>query len=211
LATKKHPSLEGPEWEQIFAECIGAQWKPSNVGLDDIILGACAWGAKSVKVNDPEKAKRIRLISGRNSPGFSFGETRILEKEPQIIGNEVIEIWNERVASLWKKFKHLRTIVLMKSADLSKLGVFEFETVRYETQLITWKWNARGNLEGYINDAKYHKFTWQPHGSQFTIIENVPEECLVVQVKKPQPLPKGRLLESIGYKESWVIIIKGHG
>ena len=48
LATKSSMSLEGNEWEQIFAECIGADWKPSNVGLDDVILENCCWGAKTV-------------------------------------------------------------------------------------------------------------------------------------------------------------------
>ena len=40
-ATKSSMSLEGNEWEQIFAECIGAEWKPSNVGLDDVVLDNC--------------------------------------------------------------------------------------------------------------------------------------------------------------------------
>ena len=31
-ATKSSMSLEGNEWEQIFAECVRAEWKPSNVG-----------------------------------------------------------------------------------------------------------------------------------------------------------------------------------
>jgi len=31
------------------------------------------------------------------------------------------------------------------------------------------------NLEGYDRSGDAHVFTWQPHGSQFTIIENVPE------------------------------------
>lgn len=43
LASKGKPELEGSEWENIFATCIGAQWKPSNVGLDDVILGNTAW------------------------------------------------------------------------------------------------------------------------------------------------------------------------
>jgi len=37
LATKSIPSIEGPEWEQTFANCISATWKPSNIGLDDVI------------------------------------------------------------------------------------------------------------------------------------------------------------------------------
>ena len=55
LASKGKPILEGPEWEAIFATCIGAEWKPSNVGLDDVILGNTAWGAKTVKASNPKK------------------------------------------------------------------------------------------------------------------------------------------------------------
>ncbi|MFN3491537.1 MAG: hypothetical protein ACK40V_04880 [Anaerolineales bacterium] len=36
------PSLEGSDWEQIFASCISAQWESSNVGLDDVTFGVCA-------------------------------------------------------------------------------------------------------------------------------------------------------------------------
>lgn len=68
LASKGKPILEGPEWEAIFAHCIGADWKPSNVGLDDVVLGNTAWGAKTVKHKKPSSQKKVRLISGRNSP-----------------------------------------------------------------------------------------------------------------------------------------------
>ena len=70
LASKGRAELEGSEWEQIFAICIGAEWKPSNVGLDDVVMGNTAWGAKTVKsgVKDFRNLKQIRLISGRNSP-----------------------------------------------------------------------------------------------------------------------------------------------
>lgn len=62
------PILEGTDWEQIFARLIGARWKPSNVGLDDVLLEQTAWGAKTVKNDNPATASRVRLISGRNSP-----------------------------------------------------------------------------------------------------------------------------------------------
>ncbi len=63
-ATKSAMSLEGNEWEQIFAKCIGAEWKPSNVGLDDVVLDNCCWGAKTVfgQSKDLEKQKTVRLI-----------------------------------------------------------------------------------------------------------------------------------------------------
>jgi len=89
LATKSPPDVAGPEWEQIFAKCINATWKPSNVGLDDIVLENCAWSAKSVYNSKPDKVLRVRLISGRNSPKYSFGELNF-EKKPDYLGEEVL-------------------------------------------------------------------------------------------------------------------------
>lgn len=82
LATKGTPDLRGSDWEQIFALCIGGKWTPSNVGLDDVTFHNCAWSAKSVKSNKPENATKVRLISGRNSPTYSFGELDILNIDP---------------------------------------------------------------------------------------------------------------------------------
>jgi hypothetical protein len=118
LASKGKPELEGSDWENIFADCIGAEWKPSNVGLDDVILGNTAWGAKTVKSIAPSRQKKIRLISGRNSPFYSFNEKIDAASDPNVIGKLVLDIWNERVSAVREKFKHLRTVVLVKSKDL---------------------------------------------------------------------------------------------
>lgn len=184
LAVKNKPTIEGEEWEQIFANCIGAEWKPSNVGLDDVVLGNTAFGAKTVKNNKPSKAKKVRLISGRNSIVYSFGETEVAKVDPDKVGEQVLAIWNERVSAVRERHKHLRTIVLLKSSDLEEVAVFEFETIRYDPELYEWGWNDNENLEGYEKKTKKHVFTWQPHGSQFTIIEEVPEELLIVKVKR---------------------------
>jgi hypothetical protein len=66
LMTRRTPRLEGNDWEEIFARLVCAQWKPSNVGLDDIVFEQCAWGAKTVKARKPSEARKVRLISGRN-------------------------------------------------------------------------------------------------------------------------------------------------
>lgn len=205
LATKSLPVLEGPEWEQIFANCIGAVWKPSNVGLDDIVLGVCAWGAKTVKAKNPHHSKSIRLISGRNSPAYSF-EEMVLDREPQEIGNDVLKIWNARVEALRNKFTHLRTVVLVKSEDLTKLAVFEMETVLYPLDRFKWSKNARGNLQA-IDETGKHRFTWQPHGSQFTIMEEIPNECLLVEVKQPEKLDREIVLKSLNFDKSWVTVV----
>jgi len=208
LASKGRADLEGSEWEQIFAICIGADWKPSNVGLDDVVMGNTAWGAKTVKstVKDFKNLKKIRLISGRNSPVYSYGGTIDTTTDPNLIGEQVLEIWNERVSAIREKFKNLRTVVLVKSNDLSQVAVFEFDTIRYDPELYDFIWNLRGNLEGFDKGTKTKRFTWQPHGSQFTIHENIPEETLILTIKQPEKLDKGKILEAIGFDKSWVTI-----
>ncbi len=108
LATKSMPELKGSEWEQAFANAIGAKWKPSNVGLDDVVLGSCARSAKSVKNANPKKVKRVRLISGRNSPAYSFGETN-LKMAPDKLGEQILAIWNERVSSIRERYSNSRS------------------------------------------------------------------------------------------------------
>lgn len=206
LASKGKPSLEGPEWEEIFATCIGADWKPSNVGLDDVILGNTAWGAKTVKARKPSKQAKVRLISGRNSPVYSFGEIIDTNADPNLVGRSVLEIWNGRVSAIREKFQNLRTVVLIKSNDLTEVLIFEFDTIRYDPELFVWEWNKNGNLIGVEKSKKEHRFTWQPHGSQFTIIETVPEKSLVINIKQPPFLDKEKVLETLGFDKSWVTI-----
>ncbi|GJM31546.1 MAG: hypothetical protein DHS20C18_05470 [Saprospiraceae bacterium] len=208
LTSKGKSVLEGSEWEEIFAHCIGADWKPSNVGLDDVVLGNTAWGAKTVKssIKDFRTLKKIRLISGRNSPIYSYGGTIDISTDPQLIGGQVLGIWNERVSSIREKYKNLRTVVLVKSNDLSQVAVFEFDTIRYDSELFEFSWNKNGNLEGFDKGTENKKFTWQPHGSQFTIIETVPSETLIIKLKQPEALDKTKILKAIGFDKSWVTV-----
>jgi len=208
LASKGRAELEGSDWEQIFSICIGADWKPSNVGLDDVVLGNTAWGAKTVKssLKDFKNLKQIRLISGRNSPIYSYGGTIDTAADPNEIGEQILEIWNERVSAVREKFKNLRTVVLVKSSDLAQVAVFEFDTIRYDPELFYFLWNPRGNLEGFARATKTKKFTWQPHGSQFTIHEPVPGNTLILTIKQPEKLDKEKILNAIGFDKSWVII-----
>ncbi|MGC1480533.1 MAG: hypothetical protein WA771_08510 [Chthoniobacterales bacterium] len=204
LATRGRPSLEGADWENIFARIVKADWQPSNVGLDDVVLEQCAWGAKTVKNPRPSKAIKVRLISGRNSPQFSYGESVSVTSDPDELGQKILEIWNERVSSIRKKYMHLRTVVLLKSNDLLEVAAFEFDTEMFLTNQFRWQWNDRGNLEGYESSNSEHKFTWQPHGSQFTIIERVPADRLAIQIRQPPILDQEAILDSLKFDDSWV-------
>lgn len=206
LATKPTMSLEGNEWEQVFSNCIGAEWRPSNVGLDDVVLDNCCWSAKTVKSgSNIGEQKTVRLISGRNSPTYSFGVDRITEAEPNKIGKMVLDIWNERVSGIRQYFKFARTVVLVKGPSYDEYLIFETETIRYDADQFVFVWNSRGNLEGYTKEDHIHRFTWQPHGSQFTIIEEIPKERYHLKIKVPEKLDKARILKTLKFDKSWII------
>lgn len=207
LASRGTPRLEGTDWEEVFARLIGAQWKPSNVGLDDVVLQQTAWGAKTVKNGSPSSAQKVRLISGRNSPVYSYGDKDVTKRDPDELGEKVLSIWNERVAGVRKLFRHVRTVVLVKSDDLLELAVFEFDTVLFPTDEYRWEWNERNNLEGYRRKNREHKFTWQPHGSQFTILEDVPKDRLAIRIKRPPQLDREAVIKALKFDASWVQVL----
>ncbi|MBI4685797.1 MAG: hypothetical protein HY755_11455 [Nitrospirae bacterium] len=107
-----------------------------------------------------------------------------------------------------KLYKHVRTVVLIKSDDLLEAAVFEFETILYRGDNYWWQWNERNNLEGFKKDSNQHIFTWQPHGSQFTIVEDVPDDRLAIRIKQPPIVDRNEILKAIKFDESWIEIIK---
>jgi hypothetical protein len=194
--------IEGKDWEQIFAKAIAAEWRPSVVGLDDILVPtlSAAWGAKTIKNDNPFTVRSIRLISGRNSPDYSYGEAAPRDLDAAKLGELVIGIWNERVAALYQKYKTLRTVILIKGPRLEKVSIFEIETIRYNSNEYDWGWNKNNNLVA-TKDGK-GKFTWQPHGAQFTIHETVPDYALNIEIDPPHVITTEAILEAIGFKEN---------
>lgn len=196
-------NIEGKDWEQIFAKAIKAEWRPSVVGLDDILAPAlsAAWGAKTIKNNNPFTAHNIRLISGRNSPSYSYGISDIHAVDPSELDTKVVEIWNERVAALYQKYKTLRAVVLVKGPELKQISIFEKPTIRYNPAEYQWSWNKNKNL--VARDAAGNgMFTWQPHGSQFTIHETIPDYALNIEIDAPTGITTQQILETIGFHEN---------
>lgn len=208
LATRGATDIEGKEWEQMFAKAIKADWKFSSIGLDDIVHGHNAWGAKSVKHKKPQSQKQVRLISGRNDIQYSYDYVPIVGKEPDKVGEDVLNIWNDRVSDIKKHYKFMRTVILIRSYDITEALIFEFETILYQPELYYWKWNKNKNLEGYSKRDNKHKFTWQSGGCQFTIIEEVPNEYTFIKVKTPELIPKDFILKEIKFDKSWVTVTK---
>lgn len=208
LAVDHTGAIEGETWEQMFAVSIGATWKPSNVGLDDVVLGDCAWGAKTVKSSSPFTTEDVRLISGRNDPRYSYGRR---PKKPQLLGDMVLGIWNQRVAEVRKNYRHARSVVLIKpnqtKGEWLDFGIFEFDTVQFNPKDYEWSWNENKNLVGHHKGTKVHSFTWQPHGAQFTVIHHIEDGRLQLQVKKPAMVETDVVLSALKYDDSWVRVL----
>ena len=195
--------ISGDDWGDIFAAAVNGTHLRSPLGVVDIALGNTAWSAKTVKSSNPISTNRVRLISGRNAPVFSF-ENQDSFSNIQETGNQVLQIWNSRVEEATQQYSQLRTIVLIRDMDMFQFKIFEQPTTQFDPADYVWRLNRRNNFEGHSVQDDTHVFTWQPHGSQFTIIRQVSGSARSFQVRKPDALETEELLKSIGYGADWV-------
>lgn len=197
--------IAGGDWGDAFADAIGGEHLGSPVGIADVVHGKNCWSVKTVKATDPFSSSNIRLISGRCSPDYSYGITDP-HKDVAKTGEAVLSIWNERVNIASDHYSRIRTAVLVRSYDLLSYCLFEEETMRFRTTDYHWEVNPNGNLIGKDINGKTC-FTWQPHGSQFTIHAEVPANAVKFKVRKPPTLKKEDVLRSIDFDETWVSIL----
>ena len=62
----------------------------------------------------------------------------------------------------------------------------------------------RGNLIGWDRLGR-HRFTWQPHGSQFTVVEDVPTESVAFRLRLPdEPMTGDATLKALGFDAKWI-------
>lgn len=199
--------ISGSDWGDAFAEAIGGSHLDSPVGIADVVLDKMAWSMKTVKNDNPFNTKTVRLISGRCSPDYSYGITDP-HKDIQETGRAVLGIWNERVNLARDNYNPVRTSVLVRSKDLLSFVLFEEENHRYRTSDYVWEVNNNGNLIGRQIETGEVCFTWQPHGSQFTIHTHVPENAAKFTIRRPPILAKEDILRVINFDKDWIEIIK---
>lgn len=198
--------LSGDDFGTVFAEAVGGEHRASPLGVADVVKGTCAWSVKTVKAKVPSGRKNVRLISGRNSPDYSYGITDLRE-DPTKTGNAVLSIWNARVNEALEEFDDLRIVVLIRNFRDRRFLIFEEEARRYIPSDFRWQINPQNNLEGYEILTGRHAFTWQPYGSQFTIIRLVPVSAREFEIAVDVPVLDTRdVLDQVGFKESWVEI-----
>ncbi|MCL2100516.1 MAG: hypothetical protein FWH22_02245 [Fibromonadales bacterium] len=198
--------INGEDWGDIFAKAINGEHMSSPIGLADVVYEEMAWSVKSVKLEKPLNAKRIRVISGRCSPDYSYGISDPHE-DIQKTGAAVLGIWNERINIAKEKYEPLRTSILVRNFNNFEFLLFEKETERFIIKNYYWVENKNGNLEGYDALSNRHAFTWQPHGSQFTILYDIPVSARKFRIKRPAVLDFEKTMKNIGFNQSWVTIL----
>ena len=198
--------MSGDDWGDIFAAAINGEHFRSPLGIADVVLGNTAWSVKTVISRNPIKTSRVRLISGRNAPIFSFGNDDPFA-DVQETGKQVLEIWNARVEEATEHYPYLRTIVLIRNMESFQFKMFEYQTSQFDPDDYAWSINKSKNLEGHTSHGRVHTFTWQPHGSQFTILRPVSGSARSFRVRKPDTLDPRELLANLGFDESWLTFL----
>ena len=116
-------------------------------------------------------------------------------------------IWNERINIAQDNYKQVRTNILVRSDDLKSYILFEEENQRFRTNDYIWKEKENGNIIGLDIKTNKQKFTWQPHGSQFTINTDIPVNATRFEIKLSESMYCDKFLDTIGFDHSWIKIL----
>ena len=196
--------ISGGDFGNIFAAATKGTHYDSPIGLTDVALHSSGWSVKTVKSPNPFNQSRVRLISGRNSPDYSFGISNP-RADIQKTGDAVLAIWNSRLNASRCTHADLRVLVLIRNMQSKEFVLFEDETRQYIPANYAWKLNENGNIQGHQVSDDRHCFTWQFHGGQFTIVRDVPGSARCFRINKDvSPIPEKDVLQAINYQQNWI-------
>lgn len=202
-----HADITGDDFGNIFANAVEGTHLSSPLGIADVLLDSNAWSVKTVKAKKPFAQTSVRLISGRNSPDYSLGIENP-HTDIQATGKAILAVWNARVNESLGEHDDLRIAVLIRNFETKEFVLFEETATRYAADDFRWEKNKNGNFEGYDKARGHHFFTWQPHGSQFTVIRDVPGSATKFIINHNVPLIEPEhVLRLAKFEENWVEII----
>ena len=205
LLARGHGDVGGGDWSKIFAKSIDGVDRSSPLGLADVSWNGCCWSLKTVKNPNPFTAQRIRLIAGRNSPVFSSGINDPFH-DIQTTGDSVLTIYNSRLSEAHTEHSEVRLGILIRNMTTLEFTFFERSIAPIPLNDFRWELNRHQNFEAFL-DAR-HAFTWQPHGSQFTIIEEVPQSATRFRIlQRPNVASLEAVLRDVGFTQDWIEIV----
>jgi len=198
--------ITGDDFGTIFATAIGGIHRGRPLGIADVELDGCAWSVKTVKASVPFTLPVARLISGRNSPDYSLGISDP-RANAENTGRAVLAVWNARVNEAMDQYDDLRIVIMARNMETREFLIFEEEAQRFTTTAFSWSFNQRGNLEGHNRTTGAHEFTWQPHGSQFTVLRHVPASARRFRISPNVPMVQpDTILAAIRFRPDWITI-----
>lgn len=101
----------------------------------------------------------------------------------------------------------VRIAVLVRNLETREFVLFEEAATRFVPDDYEWGFNARNNLEGHDKVTGTHRFTWQPHGSQFTIVRAMPASARQFIIGPNIPLVEpSAILAHVNYRDDWIRI-----
>ena len=199
-----HADITGDDFGGIFAAAIGGTHRGKPLGIADVTWEGCAWSVKTVQDAKPFTQKRIRAISGRNSPVYSSDISNPYA-DIQATGAAVLNIWNARVNESLNEHDDLRIFAFIRNMATLEFTMFEIEAPRYVSANYRWIRNKNGNLEGFDRHTEGHAFTWQPHGSQFTVIHHIPASAYRFRIMHtPGIIEEHHVLRLIRFRDDWI-------
>jgi hypothetical protein len=199
-----HADITGDDFGGIFAGAIGGNHRGRPLGIADVTWNGCAWSVKTIQDKNPFTQTRVRVISGRNSPVYSSGINDPFA-DIQATGAAVLNVWNARLNESLNEHDDLRIFVLVRNMATLEFTIIEYEAVRYVSSEYYWEKNAQGNFEGFSRETRTHRFTWQPHGSQFTVIHHVPGSAYRFKITKhPGMIEQRDILNLIHFEDNWI-------
>jgi len=201
-----HADITGDDFGTIFANAVDGIHRESPLGVADVIANGTAWSVKTIKHKTPGGQSSVRLISGRNSPDFSLGISDP-RKNPKDTGHAVLSIWNKRINESLGHHDELRIAILIRNMTDRTFCLFEQPATLFPADDYHWQFNENGNLEGHEKTTGVHCFTWQPHGSQFTIIRSVPGSARQFSINRNVPLVGvDHVLRLVRFNKDWIKI-----
>jgi hypothetical protein len=196
--------ITGDDFGGIFARAIGGDHRNRPFGIADVVWHGCAWSVKTIQGKKPFNQKKVRVISGRNSPVFA-SEISDPYADIQATGKSVLNVWNARVNESLNEHDDLRIFVMIRNMTDLEFTLIEYEAVRFVAAEYFWKLNKKRNLEGFDRETGARRFTWQPSGSQFTVFHHVPSSALRFQInQRPGMIEEQYILDLVHFQEDWI-------
>jgi len=200
--------ITGDDFGTIFANSVQGDHRSSPIGVADVGWNGCGWSVKTVKSSKPFEQKRVRLISGRNSPDYSH-QIADPHADIQATGRAVLSIWNARINEALNEFDELRIVTFIRNIDIREFVIFEEEAQRFIPDDYEWGHTKQGNSRGVEKLTGAHRFTWQFHGSQFTVLREVPVSSRRFAITPHVPIVAvSAVLDAVRFEKDWVDILR---